>query len=241
MATKPFEEDQSTITKESQALAGLDELAPFLTGEESLDTGRSRLDVTTPSSRPGATPGLSVVDEPLPSFQDTSKTPETSLFENRGVNRASAQAKQDIATGASLGLKIGSAQTGQEEFASAETLVQVLASAGTGFLLGGPAGAMAGGLAAGLSAFLSTRATKKARKNQDAKEARYQKMVRQQIAREDKFKKQDRFDKLENQGYNRRASKFENRANAYKEFNSQIMAAISNNQNLKTRFASRGF
>lgn len=173
----------------------------------------------------------------LESFGDVSRTQEPS-FE---LDRKSAAQKKSAAIGLGLGLQIGGAPTGSEDLVSPESIIQVLGSAGAGFLVGGPVGAVAGGLAAGLQVFLSTRATKKANKAQAAKEVRYQKMVKEQLAREEKFRKQERFDKLEQVGYNRTQDKMEQNWSAYKDFSGQIMSAINNNAKLKQRFAKEGF
>lgn len=187
----------------------------------------------------------------LPSFGQAARTPETTLqtqptkvkrFADEGTLTAKqADQFKGAATGAATGLQLGSLPTGQTEFASADTAIQVLGGIGTGFAVGGPWGAVAGGLAAGLGAFLTTRGTKRAEKELAAKEARYQKAVEQQLARENKFRTQERFDKLEEVGYNRRNEKFKNQQIAYQDFNNQIMTAINNNASLKQRFAKSGF
>lgn len=227
-------------------------MAAFVLGENEtqgdlLSSERNRLDINEPSPAiepfgTARTPEISATTpfQPLPSLEGISRTPEPT-FKQEGPSAADIQQRKGIATSAGFGLQIGAADTGQTEFASADTAIQVLAGAGTGFAIAGPWGAVAGGLAAGVGAFLNTRASKRRKKEVNAKEARYQKMVQQQIAREDKFRKEERFDRLENQNFNRNAAKTQNQWDAYKDFTGKIMGVLNSNSALQKRFIEEGF
>jgi hypothetical protein len=102
-------------------------------------------------------------------------------------------------------------------------------------------GAVAGGLAAGIGVFLSTRSEKKKQKAQRAKEDRYQKMVKEQLAREDKFRRQARLDGLEQIGFDRRQSKLQNQKAQYDQLTQNILSVVNSNAKLKQRFVQQGF
>jgi len=167
-----------------------------------------------------------------PSFMDSlTKSP------SKKTTRITA----DAASGATAGLAIGQQQTGETELASADSFIKILGGAGTGFLAGGPIGAVAGGLAAGLGAFLSTKSAKRASKAQKAKDVRYDKMVKEQIAREDKFRQEDKFARLEEQGYDRKRQKMNDKWALYNKFSDNFTSMINDDAELKKRFASTGF
>lgn len=234
MATKPiFDEDEGIYGQERSAI--LDDLGTFEEDKPLVSDSFELRKVAEP---------IDLTPEPIPSLEGVGRTPESTiaseLKENR-LARQKAQQKQGVATSGLRGLQIGEAQTGETEFASATTLVQVLAGAGMGAATGGPIGAVAGGVAAGLGAFLSTNAEKKRKKEQRAKEARYQKMVKEQLAREERWRKEERMMQLEQLGYDRKTAKLENMGRAYQEINDKMIKAVNNNNALKERFARSGF
>jgi len=181
-------------------------------------------------------------DVSRPAFQ-TQKRKFDASQDRRSAKKSveSARFKGDILGGVQSGLALGVQDTGETEFASTDSIIKILGGAGTGFLVGGPAGAIAGGLASGLQAFLGTRANKKKAKAQKAKENRYQKMVKEQIARDDKFRKEDRFDRLRTEGKTRARQKQEANWSLYRDFNKQFTDMINSNADLKSRFAAQGF
>ena len=81
----------------------------------------------------------------------------------------------------------------------------------------------------------------KKQKAERAKEDRYQKMVKEQLAREEKFRKQDRFDKLDQIGFDRRQSKLQNQKAQYDQLTQNILSVVNSNAKLKARFAQQGF
>jgi len=159
----------------------------------------------------------------------------------KGTSFLSKPQVASATSGLLSGLQVGGQQTGSESVTSADSIVQILGGAAVGGLVGGPIGAVAGGLSSGLSVFLGTRANKRKSKALKAKEDRYQKMVKQQLAREDEFRKQERFDKLEEQGHNRARSKMIDQWTLYQDFSNQLTDVINKNADLKTRFAKEGF
>ena len=153
----------------------------------------------------------------------------------------SARFKSDITSGLTTGLALGAQDTGETELTSIDSLIKILGGAGLGALTAGPVGAVAGGLAAGLSSFLGIRSNKRRAKAQKAKDERYQKAVREQIRREDAFRKQERLDGLDVLGHDRRRNKMMDQWTLFKDFNSQITDVINQNDSLKKRFAKEGF
>lgn len=188
---------------------------------------------------------LSGIDTTLAApTQPTAKPKASSSFMDSLTKKPSKQTTRitaDAASGAMAGLALGQQQTGETELASADSFIKILGGTGTGFLAGGPIGAVAGGLAAGLGAFLSTKSAKRAQKSQKAKEVRYDKMVKEQIAREDKFRQEDKFARLEEQGYNRTRQKQNDKWAMYNKFSDNFTSMINDSAELKKRFATTGF
>jgi len=214
-----------------------------------LDIPESSLDIASSLSK-NSNPGifsqdsLSEVNRTSGVSDPTVSIPSSKVdkqFENEGINRATSESRRDAATGIGLGLQLGSQQTGGTDLVSADSLIQVLGGAGLGGLTGGPVGAVAGGLAAGIGVFLSTRSEKKKQKAERAKEDRYQKMVKEQLAREEKFRKQARFDSLDQIGFDRRQSKLQNQKAQYDQLTQNILSVVNSNAKLKARFAQQGF
>ncbi len=202
-------------------------------------------DVRTPSG--DKFQSLSGIDTTLEDVSDRDFQAQKSRFDatKRKQDEASrvkrARLSSDILGGVQTGLALGGQDTGETEFASTDSLIKILGGAGTGFLAGGPVGAIAGGLAGGLQAFLGTKANKRKQKAQKAKEARYQRALREQIAREDKFRKQERFDRLEEVGFNRSRQKMADQWSLYRDINKQFTDVINSNADLKKRFSKEGF
>jgi len=179
---------------------------------------------------------------------DESKFKDQKFGFDKSIKKSEQEAQAKTAaltakgtSGLLSGLQIGGQETGSESITSADSIIQILGGVGAGALAGGVPGAVAGGLAAGLSVFLGTRANKRKSKDLKAKEARYQKMVQEQIKREDAFRKQERDDRLELQGFDRRRNKMADQWKAYGLFSKQITNTINQNEDLKLRFAKEGF
>jgi len=131
--------------------------------------------------------------------------------------------------------------TGATDPLSLESLAQVGAAGAIGLLGGGPVGAVAAVATSGLSAFLNARAEKRRQKQFKRLRADAEKARKEQIAREDKWAKTNRLDRLGTERFNRTQTLMQNQWQNFEFVNKQMLNLVNNNASLKERFAKTGF
>lgn len=114
-----------------------------------------------------------------------------------------------------------------------------------GASVGGVPGAVAGGVTGlvlgGLNAFMGMKSAQRANDKAEALRADAIRMQKEEIARDEKWRVQNRLDSLEEARYQRRKFAMQSAYEASQAQGQKMMAMIANNQQLKEKYAKMGF
>ena len=142
------------------------------------------------------------------------------------------------------GLAVGSAfsqPTGDTSPLSVGNLAQMGAATALGFVTGDIPGGVTALVTSGLNSFLQSRAEKRRQKQYKQLRADAEKARKEQMAREDRDRRIERMDRLEDVRYNRNQAALRADWDAFQSVNNQFINTLNTNQQLKERFARMGF
>ena len=172
-------------------------------------------------------------------FQSSAINPFGSTGTQPVVDRAKAQFQTDLGRGFGIGTSL-SQPTGEEDFLSAGNLAQIGTATALGFATAGPVGALTGLVTSGLGAFLNSKNEKRRAKSFRKAQANADRMQRESIARDEKWKKVNQANILRQEGFNRKQTELKNDWGIWQSMNQNLGNMVRSSQDLIDRNVALG-